>query len=168
MPLKATLGNHALQNIVCSKNNEASVRGIEYSEISSLQPKLLAGPPRDDYEENFPVVDLLDNVTGNIISVARGTPEYLWTKIQVLFDTRIASTGMAVAANRPKFKSMLALLKGNNKEKLEVVKDLNDFQNRARLMVPNDAVLSLKAMIMTRVNDEALRDRMLAAIISGI
>lgn len=112
--------------------------------------------------KNFPVVDIISKDKGYIISIGRGRPDYLWDKIQVLFNVEITASGH-VSANLNKFDKMMNLLKKNNK-----VKDLVDFENKARLLVPDDVVMPLKAMIMSRVKEEQLRLRMINAIISEI
>jgi len=48
-----------------------------------------------------------------------------------------------------------------------LIKDLSDFTRKARLLVPDHAVLPFKAIITKRVRDPILRERMLKAIISG-
>jgi len=112
--------------------------------------------------KNFPVVDIIDKNKGHIISIGRGRPDYLWDKIQTLFNVDITSNGYT-SANLNKFNEMINLLKKNTK-----IKDLADYESKARLMVPDDAVLPLKAIITSKVKDEQIRLRMINAIISEI
>ena len=111
--------------------------------------------------QNFPVVDAINNKTGHIISIARGTPEYLWDKVQVLFNVKITQAGIQ-SAKLTKYNNMLISLK-----RAGLIKDLSDFTRKARLLVPDHAVLPFKAIITKRVRDPILRERMLKAIISG-
>jgi hypothetical protein len=112
--------------------------------------------------KNFPVVDAISNSSGrHIFSIARGTPEYLYDKIRVLFNVKITMAGVE-SAKLKKFDTMLSLLQKNDK-----IKDLSDYMNRARLLIPDHAVLPFKAMIVKRVKDPIWRQRMLNAIVSG-
>ena len=116
----------------------------------------------NEISENFPVVDAINNKTRDIISIARGTPEYLWDKIQVLFNVKITKVGVE-SANLAKFDNMLTSLRKEGE-----IKSKKDYTNRARLMVPDYVVLPFKDIIAKRVKDPILREQMLKAIINEL
>ena len=112
--------------------------------------------------KNFPVVDVISKEKRYIISIARGTPDYLWDKIQVLFNVEITASGH-LPAKLNKHIKMIDILKKNKK-----IVDVDDFMNRARLLIPADAVMPLKAMIISRVKNMHLQNQMINAIINEI
>jgi hypothetical protein len=80
----------------------------------------------------------------------------------VLFNVKITKVGVE-SANLAKFDNMLTSLRKEGE-----IKDLLDYTNRARLMVPDYVVLPFKAIIVKRVKDPILREQMLKAIINEL
>lgn len=117
---------------------------------------------------NFEIVDISvgSKQSGEILSIATGREGRLTDKVMVLFDVEIDAAGNLSRANRPKFNAMMRSLVGNGY--LKPPGDYDEFVSRARLLVPNHSADPLRAVVMERVKDPTLREKMVKAITSEI